>query len=516
MKNGPEYVPRRAARARRREGYRVSEQNSEGPRGNFQGLTDDFIERATIPDLQQAMEAGHLTAQSLTLYFLDRLARFNRAGPAVNAVLEINPEALQWAEVLDRQRSQGVVRGPLHGIPVLVKDNIDTADKMHTSAGSRVLARSRARRDAFLVARLRAAGAIILGKANMTEWANFMADHMPNGYSSRGGQVLNPYGPGRLDVGGSSSGSGAAVAAGFAVAAVGTETSGSILSPASSNGIVGVKPTVGLVSRSGIVPISHSQDTAGPMTRWVVDAAILLEAMAGVDPEDPATIGVPTAPYLSALRREGLQGKRLGVARAYWEHLEDAQKVVMERALEELVGAGAVVVEVELPRPHQLSGYTVLIYEFKPDLNAYLDRLRVDAPVHSLADVIRFNQDHREAMLRYGQAVMLEAQGTSGTLTEAEYINARATDLKYSRAEGIDKALGEHGLDALIFAANYGAGIAAKAGYPSVTVPAGLTERGAPFGLTFTSSAFGENALLSLAYAYEQATRYRVPPRLMP
>lgn len=501
----------------RRKGCRVAERPTEPTRArDFEGLTDSFIEGATIADLQQAMEAGQVTAAALTLYFLDRIARFNHRGPAINAVLEINPEALQWAEMLDRQRAAGEVRGPLHGIPVLVKDNIDTGDKMHTSAGSRALAQSRARQDAFLVQRLRAAGAIILGKANMTEWANFMAEHMPNGYSSRGGQVLNPYGPGLLDVGGSSSGSGAAVAAGFAVAAVGTETSGSILSPASSNGLVGVKPTVGVVSRSGIIPISHSQDTAGPMTRWVADAAVLLDAMTGPDVEDPTTVGVPTRHYRSALLPHGLQGKRLGVGRAYWEHLEAEQKLVMERALEELAAAGAVLEDVELPRPHQLSGYTVLIYEFKPDLNAYLDRLGPDAPVHSLADVIRFNEDHREAMLQYGQAVMLHAEGTSGTLTEAGYINARSTDLKYSRTEGIDKALAGHRLDALVFPANYGAGIAAKAGYPSVTVPAGVTGKGAPFGLTFTGTAFSEDALLELAYGYEQATRHRRPPRLEP
>ncbi len=477
-----------------------------------------WLERS-IPEIQAGMDAGEVSACDLVAACLARIARYDKAGPGINAVLEVNPDAWHIAEALDLERRIRGPRGPLHGIPVLVKDNIDTGDKMHTSAGSLALKDSYAARDAFVAERLRAAGAVILGKTNMTEWANFMTRHMPSGYSSRGGQVKNPYGPGRFDVGGSSSGSGAAVAAGLAVAAVGTETSGSILSPSSQNSLVGIKPTVGLVSRTGIIPISHSQDTAGPMARCVVDAALLLQALAGRDEGDPATWRIPAdfpAELTAGLDKGALRGARIGVPRkGYWDKLPAGKQAVMEEAIRALRDAGAEVVDpADIPSADAEWDLAVLVHEFKPALNAYLGRLAPHVPVHSLRDVIEFNLRYAEKMLKYGQVWMLEAEDTSGTLTDPAYIAARLRDLRLSREEGIDAALAAHRLDALLFPGNLGAGIAAKAGYPSITVPAGYTKEGEPVGATFTGRAFSEPALIRWAYAFEQATQARRAPRL--
>lgn len=464
------------------------------------------------------MDTGRLSALDLVLMSLELVARYDRAGPALNSVLEVNPEAAHIAAGLDAERARQGPRTPLHGIPVLLKDNISTADCLHTSAGSLALAGVYGPADAFIAGRLRRAGAVILGKANMTEWANFMADGMPSGYSSRGGQVLNPYGPGRLGVGGSSSGSGAAVAAGLVPLAVGTETSGSILSPAQSNAVVGIKPTVGLVSRHGIIPIMTSQDTAGPLARTVTDAALLLEVLAGVDANDPATwgsVGRVPASYTQSLDGTTLRGRRLGVTRDLCHKLSPAARASFESALDSLRQGGAEVVDpVGLPTALELTDLTAMTYEFKPALNAYLGRLGPEAPVHSLAELITYNQRDPERMLKYGQARLLAAEATSGTLTEPAYIESRLRDLRLSRTEGIDRALAAHRLDALVFPGTAGAAIAARAGYPSVTVPAGYGLEGQPYGVTFSAGAYSEPLLVEVAFAFEQLTGHRRPPVL--
>lgn len=476
------------------------------------------LQEATLAHLQAQMECGETTSAEVVQGYLLRIATDNHAGNEINAVLEVNPDAVQIAESLDAERKLHGPRGPLHGIPILLKDNIDTSDKLHTSAGSLALADSRASADAFLVEKLRRAGAIILGKANMTEWANFMTEGMPNGYSSRGGQVKNPYGPGKLDVGGSSSGSAAAVAANLTALAVGTETSGSILSPASSNSVVGIKPTLGLVSRNGIIPIAHSQDTAGPLARTVHDALVLLASMAGVDERDAVTRPSATLQpwlWLDELREDALQGKRIGVPREpFYSNLSQAELHVMNEAIRVLRDLGAQVVD-PLPYPDLsvIENHTVLLYEFKPDLNAYLARLQVGVSVHSLQDVIAFNRQHSPQCLCYGQTLLSSANLTSGTLTEADYLQALAKDRYFARKIGIDQVLARHRLNALLFPSNRGAAIPAKAGYPSITVPGGRAGvNGIPVGITFTGTAWSEPILAGMAYAFEQATQHRVAP----
>ena len=475
----------------------------------------NFVEH-TISDLQQAVLRGDCTYLEITRLYLERIATLDAVEHGINAVLEINSDALQIAEALDYEYRHQGLRGPLHGMPVLLKDNIDTGDKLHTSGGSRLLQDHYATSDSAVATQLRQAGAIILGKANMTEWANFIATDMPNGYSSRGGQVKNPYGA--FDVGGSSAGSGAAVAANLATFAVGTETSGSILSPSSQNCVVGIKPTVGLISRTGIIPISHSQDTAGPMARTVRDVAIALGAMTSLDSRDVATNlnrGRTHLDYTTFLDEGGLGGRRLGVpSKTHFDGLDAAWQHVMNEALAALRSAGATLVEIDLSVVSQLKDFNVLLYEFKPDLNAYLRPLDVRLPVHSLAEAIAANATQPDVMLKYGQAIFLQSEATSGRLTEATYIQSRGRDLRLSREEGIDKEMKTHNLDAILFPANHGADIAAKAGYPSVCVPAGFAATGEPIGLTFTATAFSEPQLLRLAYAFEQWTKHRRPPQL--
>jgi amidase len=478
----------------------------------LKALMEDWLPEATIDDMQAKMESGELTSHDLVLMYQARIAAFDKT---INSVLELNPDALHIAAALDAERKVKGPRGPLHGIPVLVKDNIDTHDKMHTSAGSLALKDSIAPKDSFVAAKLREAGAVILGKTNMTEWANFMANGMKGGYSSRGGQVLNPYGPGKFEVGGSSAGSGASIAANLAAVAVGTETDGSILNPASQNSLVGIKPTVGLVSRSGIIPIAHTQDTAGPMARTVKDALYLLEAIAGQDPGDAATMmELPEYDASSLLNKQGLKGAKIGVAREeYKGKLTEEQEHIFQQAVDKLVELGAEVVEVAVPASKATWGYKVLSYEFKSDLNAYLNSLAPHIPVRTLADVIAFNYQHGEQLLKYGQEVLLESEATSGTLTEAEYLQELEYSLYMSREQGVDYVLKEYEVDVILFPMD-GSTIGSRAGYPSVTVPTAFTAEGEPVGITFTGTAFSEPLLIKFAYAYEQATMVRKAPEL--
>jgi len=489
-------------------------------------------EEATIADLRKRMEEGSLTARQLTEAYLDRIEALDGEGPRLSQVLQTNPEALDMADRLDRERKAGNPRGPMHGIPVLLKDNIATADRMESAAGSVALVGSKPPRDAFVARRLREAGAILLGKTNLSEWANFRSSHSSSGWSGRGGQGRNPYALDRTPCG-SSSGSGAAAAASFCTVAIGTETDGSVTCPANANSLVGIKPTLGLVSRSGIVPISHSQDTAGPMARTVTDAAILLGAMAGVDARDPATAkakGHVENDYTRFLDANGLKGARIGVVRDHYFGYSPKADAIAEEALRALRDAGAVLVDpASIPTAGQWgdSEFEVLLYEFKADLNAYLSDLGPGAPVHTLADVIAFNEDHAEREMPYfGQDIMEQAEA-KGPLTEAAYTKALEKNHRLTRAEGIDKVMDEHRLDALVAPTSgppwvidlvngdAGGGSftspAAVAGYPHITVPAGYTF-GLPVGFSFVGRAWTEPTLLRLAYAFEQATKVRRAP----
>jgi amidase len=473
------------------------------------------LEEATVASLQASMRSGALTSRSICEQYLARI------------------DTLRAADERDAERKAGRVRGPLHGIPVLIKGNIATADGMTTTAGSLALAGSTAPRDAFIVERLREAGAVILGKTNLSEWANFRSTHSTSGWSSEGGQTRNPYALDR-NPSGSSSGSGAAAAASFAALAVGTETDGSILSPSSCNSLVGIKPTIGLVSRAGIVPIAHSQDTAGPMVRTVTDAAILLGALAGVDPRDPVTAasrGRVPADFTRALDPAGLRGARIGVARKTFFGYSAPTDQVIEEAIRALKDAGAIIVDpADIATAGQFndSEFEVLLYEFKADLEAYLAGLGPSAPVRTLADIIAFNDKHKEkAMPYFGQEIMVMAQA-KGPLTDAAYTKALAKDRRMSRTEGIDATLAKHRLDAIVAPTGgppwlidlvngdaFGGSSttpAAVAGYPSITVPAGYF-RGLPIGLSFIGGAWSEPTLIKLAYAFEQATKVRKPPQ---
>ncbi|KAB7664903.1 amidase family protein [Bacillus sp. B1-b2] len=468
------------------------------------------IEEITISELQEALHNGEITSVELTKLYLDRMKAYDNT---LNAIRVINPDALSIAEELDKKRKHTSQVGPLYGIPVIIKDNIDTHDKMATTAGSIALEQNYAQEDAFIVKKLRDAGAVILGKANLSEFANFITElNMPNGYSSLGGQVMNPYGPGVWDVGGSSSGTGASIAANLAVAGIGTETSGSILSPASSNSLVGIKPTIGLVSRTGIIPLAHSQDIAGPMTRSVKDAAILLSVIAGVDTEDETTLGSANQPrdYTSFLKQDGLKGKKIGVDYSFLpENQEEA--AIFQQSIDLLKNQGAIIIDVIIPKQEYES--IVMFHEFKYGINKYLGNMSSEVPVHSLNEVIAFNKEHTD-LVKYGQTILEHCETLSGDLNDATYLEHRAKDIQYSATEGLNVTFQEHDLDALLFAKYLGCEMPAKAGYPSVTVPAGYTEQGKPMGITFTGLAYSEPLLIEMAYSYEQHTLKRVPPVL--
>ncbi|WP_223067921.1 amidase family protein [Paenibacillus caui] len=472
----------------------------------------DWIVESDIESMQRAMEKGEVCSVDLVEAYLQRIHKFD---PLLHSVLEMNPDAAQIARFLDEERKEKGKRGLLHGIPILLKDNIDTKDAMHTSAGSLALAGTVAREDSAVAARLREAGAVLLGKTNMTEWANYMSGSMWAGYSARGGLTLNPYGPGELFVGGSSSGSAVAVAANFAAAAVGTETSGSIISPSSQNNLVGIKPTIGLVSRTGIIPITRSQDTAGPIARTVADAAALLGALVGTDPKDEATLLATNRmkqDYTAYLDKSFLKRSRIGIPRYYYRNLDEARLSIVEQAISALRDHGATIVDpVSLSCEQTKWEWNVLRYEFKKYVNDYLGSLSEDAPVHSLAEVIDFNNKYAEAALKYGQNLLIWAEQTSGTLTEEEYF--ASLKLNESARRGIDQALEQHELDALLFLGNEGgADLAARAGYPSITVPGGYITKG-PQGITFVGTAFSEPTLIKLAYGFEQLTKHRYAPR---
>jgi amidase len=481
------------------------------------------------------MRSGAYTARSIAEGLLTRIDEIDRRGPAIGSIIELNPDALAIADTRDQERRAGRVRGALHGIPILLKDNIDTADRMRTSAGSLALAESVASRDAFLVERLREAGAVILGKTNLSEWANFRSTHSTSGWSARGGQTKNPYVLDRNPCG-SSSGSGAAVSASLAPLAVGTETDGSIVCPASACGIVGIKPTLGLVSRAGVIPIAHSQDTAGPMARTVADAAALLGVLAGVDPRDRATAasrGRSQADYTRFLDPAGLRGARIGVARSYFG-FNDAVDRVMNEAVAAMKSAGAIIVDpANIPTKGKFddSEFEVLLYEFKADLNAYLAGLGSRAPAKSLADLIAFNERNREReMPFFGQEIFVMAQ-KKGPLTTRAYRLALAKNHRLSRTEGIDAVVAKHRLDAIVAPTggpawptdllngdHFTGGsstMAAVAGYPSVTIPAGSVH-GLPVGISFFASAYSEPTLIKLAYALEQTLKARKAPRFLP
>lgn len=490
----------------------------------------------TVAQLQDGMKGGKLTSRGITQTYLRRIAAMDRQGPTLRAVLETNPDALQIADQLDRERKQGKVRGPLHGIPVIIKDNIDTHDKMQTTAGSLALEGNVAERDAFLVERLRAAGAVILAKANLSEWANFRSSRSSSGWSGRGRQCKNPYVLDR-NPSGSSSGSACAVSASYCAVAVGTETDGSIVSPSNACGIVGIKPTVGLVSRAGVIPIAHSQDTAGPMCRTVADAAALLSAMIGVDPHDPATAdseGHVAPDYTAFLDADGLRGIRIGVRPRTGNN--PVINELVENTIKLLRDHGAEVVDpAEIETASQLgtAERDVLRYEFKADVNAYLATMPPSVKYRTLADIIAFNEANKDREMPYfGQETFIACQAM-GPLTDQAYLDARAKCIELTRAKGIDATMEKHGLDAMMGPSGGPAGLVdlvtmggggggggssqfpAVSGYPHITVPAGW-HMGLPMGVSFYGRAWSEPVLIRIAYAFEQATRARKAPTFIP
>ena len=492
-------------------------------------------EELTVRDAQAAMSSGRVSARRLTEMYLERIERIDRRGAALNSVIETNPDALSVADSLDRERKANRLRGALHGVPVLIKDNIDTADRMMTTAGSLALVGARPRRDAFIVERLRAAGAVIVGKTNLSEWANFRSSHSTSGWSGRGGQTRNPYALDRNPCG-SSSGSGAAVSANLALVGVGTETDGSIVCPSGTCGIVGIKPTLGMVSRSGIIPISHSQDTAGPMARTVADAAALLNALVGADPLDPITSNGSRharMDFTQSLDPGALRGARVGVSRKFFGFNDRVDKLMAD-AIDLLKREGATVVDpADLPTHGKFDAaeFEVLLYEFKADLNKYLADLAPGDHPRTLKELIDFNEKNRDREMPYfGQELFIRAEA-KGPLTEAAYLKALRTSKLLSQAQGLDAVMQKQNLDALIAPTGGPAWTtdlvngdhftggsstpAAVAGYPNVQVPAGYVY-GLPVGISFFGRAFTEAKLIRLAYAYEQATRHRQPPRLLP
>ncbi len=503
-----------------------------GWRATASAATDpDTNALITLDEASAAMKTGRLTALDLTQRYLARIDALDRRGPELRAVLEVNPRALEIAADLDRERRAQGPRGPLHGIPLLIKDNVETQDHMMTTAGSLALEGWYAPTDAPLVAQLRARGAVILGKTNLSEWANFRSTHSSSGWSGRGGQTRNPYALNRTPSG-SSSGSAVAVAAGLCVAAVGSETDGSIVSPGSINGIVGLKPTVGLVSRRGIVPISHSQDTAGPLTRSVRDAAIVLSAIADPDAKDPASAarGRVESDYVRYLNVDGLRGARLGIARRFFADNAPLNSY-LDRCASLLAQAGAILVDpADLPMHGDWVApeLEVLLYEFKADLNAYLTRIPAALPVHSLSELIRFNSEHSAREMALFDQELLRQADAKGDLNSAAYRKARETCLKATRTNGIDAVLAEHRLDAMVTLTSGPAWLidpvngdtdtggcsspAAIAGYPHITVPTGLY-RGLPIGLSFFGAAWSEPTLLRLASGFEHIAQPRPTPQ---
>jgi amidase len=490
------------------------------------------LEEVTLADLQAGMGSGKYSAYSIAEKYLWRIEEIDKRGPALASVIEINPEAPAIAAALDKERQAGKVRGPLHGIPVLIKDNFDTADRMQTTAGSLALLGSRPTRDSFVAQRLREAGAVILGKTNLSEWANIRSAHSTSGWSGRGGQTKNPYALDRNPCG-SSSGSGAAVAANLCAAAVGTETDGSVVCPSSANGIVGIKPTLGLVSRSGVIPIAHSQDTPGPMARTVRDTAILLTALAGVDPRDSATAASQgkTADYTQFLDPNGLRGARIGVARKYFG-FSDAVDQLMNDVIAGMKRAGAEIVDpADLPSHGKFDDteFTVLLYELKADLNAYL-AARPGAPA-SLKEIIDFNDKNKDKEMPYfGQDIFLKAE-SKGPLTSKEYTDALEANHRLTQREGIDAVMDQLKLDAIVaptgcpawvtdlvngdHAPGGSSNAAAVAGYPDITVPAGFVF-GLPVGISFFGRAWSEPTLFKIAYGFEQMTKARNGPQFLP
>ena len=492
------------------------------------------LEEATIPELQADMRSGRTTSQKLVKAYLRRIAEIDRAGPRLRSVAEVNPDALKLARQLDDERRRKGPRGPLHGIPVLVKDNIATTDRMETTAGSLALVGSRPRNEARVVRKLREAGAVILGKASLSEWANFRSSHSSSGWSARSGQVRNPYVLDRSPCG-SSSGSAVAVAANLASVALGTETDGSVLCPSSMNGVVGIKTTLGLVSRMGVVPIAHSQDTVGLIARTVTDAAILLGAIVGIDGDDATTrssAGRYTRDYTKFLDPDGLRGARIGVPREVYFGYSDKADAIAEAALARMRKMGAKIIDpANIPTAKTMGEgeLTVLLHEFKADLNRYLSGLKT-SKVRSLNQVIEFNRRHGQKELKYfGQDLLIKAQKTAG-LRDRKYLRALRQNQLLSRQKGIDHVMDKYRLDALVAPTNSPAWTidlvngdnilggssrpTALAGYPAITVPAGFS-LGLPVGITFMGRAYSEPTLIKLAYAFERATRHRAPPRFL-
>jgi amidase len=503
-------------------------QNAASP-GDFE------LDEVSIEDLQQAMASGRYSARQLTELYIQRIESIDRAGPTLRSILELNPDALEIAETLDRERKERGPRGPLHGIPVVLKDNFDTADKMTTTAGSLALEGSVPARDSFVAERLRKAGAVILAKANLSEWANFRSTRSTSGWSARGGQCRNPYVLDRNPCG-SSSGSAVAVSAQLCAAAIGTETDGSIVCPANANGVVGLKPTVGLVSRVGIIPISHSQDTAGPITRTVTDAAILLGIIRGFDARDPASMTGrerSSQDYTLDLNPKGFKGARVGIARQFFGFHDQVDRL-MEDSIAEMKRCGAEVIDpTDIPTRGEFGDteYKVMLFEFKENLNAYLKGLGPKAPVKSLQEVITFNERHRDLEMPYfGQEIFIEAQA-KGPLTSEEYLAALARNHRLSRTEGIDFVMDKYRLDVIVAptggpawktdlingdpSSGGSSSCAAVAGYPNISVPAGFIHD-LPVGISFFGRAWSEPTLVKLAYSFEQATQARSKPRFLP
>jgi amidase len=509
------------------------------PREPVQTSPRENVEEVSVADLQQRMAEGRDTSRDLVQAYLARIDMVDRRGPELRSMIEINPDALAIADARDAERRAGRVRGPLHGIPIVIKDNIATADRMLTTAGSLALADAPAPRDAFIVERLRQSGAVILGKTNLSEWANFRSTRSSSGWSARGGQTRNPYALDRSPSG-SSSGSAVAVAASLAAVAIGTETDGSIVSPASNNALVGIKPTLGLVSRTGIIPIAHSQDTAGPMARSVADAVLVLGAIAGADPEDAAThasAGKAPADYSSFLDVHGLMGARVGVVRNRLFGYSAAADALAAVAISDMTRQGAVIVDpANIPTLGRFDDteFEVLLYEFKAGMQTFLAWFGPRAAVRSLGDIIAFNQARRqEEMPYFGQEIMAMADAKA-PLTSPDYKNALARNLRMARTDGIDAVMNKYRLDALVAPTggpawlidlvNGDGGtamapapstVAAVAGYPHITVPMGFY-RGLPIGLSFFGRAWSEPTLIRIAYAYEQATKHRRPPTFAP